>query len=152
MLASLVTPECLEDQTAIVQNIFALMVDMEMHPVEAPANFDQVVSSALYFEQVSKGVIIVECSENLAYLFTARFMSIDLPNSVDDDVADSMAELANMIGGNLKGLMPAETHISTPILLEKESVPAVIGKRTLLTQLYFASEHGVCRVSLFDTD
>ncbi len=152
MLASLVTPECLEDQTAIVQNIFAIMVDMEMHLVSAPANFDQVVTSALYFEQASKGVILVECSEELAYLFTSRLMSIDVPDSIDADVADSMAELANMIGGNLKGLMPAETHISMPVLLGRHDLPTVIGTRRLLTELYFASEHGVCRITLYDAD
>ena len=152
MLASLVTPECLEDQTAIVQNIFAIMVDMEMHPTLADAYFDQAVSSALYFEQASKGVILVECSEKLAYIFTARLMSIDVPSSVDADVTDSMAELANMIGGNLKGLMPAETHISMPVVLEKQDVAGVVGNRTLLTQLNFAGEHGLCRITLFDAD
>lgn len=152
MLAALVTPECLEDQTAIVQNIFATMVDMEMHPTRAAVSFDQAVSSALYFEQASQGVILVECSEDLAYVFTSRLMSIDRPSSVDDDVADSMAELANMIGGNLKGLMPAETHISMPVLLERESVPAVIGRRTLLTRLLFTGDHGLCRISLFDAE
>lgn len=152
MLTSITTRECLEDQTTIVQNIFAIMADMEMTPTEAPADFDQVVSSALYFERESRGVILVECSEELAYLFTSRLMSIDLPVSVDADVADSMGELANMIGGNLKGLLPAETVISMPVLLEKQNVASVVGSRLLLTRLCFASEHGVCRISLFDAD
>jgi hypothetical protein len=34
----------------------------------------------------------------------------------DDDVRDAVGELVNVIGGNLKALLPGDTAISTPLV------------------------------------
>ena len=45
-------------------------------------------------------------------------MSIDMPSSVDADVCDAFGELANMIGGNLKAVLPSKVEISMPSMVQ----------------------------------
>jgi chemotaxis protein CheX len=35
-----------------------------------------------------------------------------------DDVRDALGELANMVGGNIKGLLPGPTQLSLPLVVE----------------------------------
>src|SRR5664279_3671280 len=46
--------------------------------------------------------------------FTNCLMGLPLPEEVNDDVRDTMDELANMLGGNLKSLLPRGVVLSMP--------------------------------------
>lgn len=68
------------------------------------------------------GSISVEASDELARLVTrSMFDCLDAP---PDDVRDAMCELANVIGGNLKGLMPGPSALSVPRVTAGESAPS----------------------------
>ena len=45
---------------------------------------------------------------------TRRFMRTPLPTALDDDVRDTLGELANMAAGNLKSVMPSGVVLSMP--------------------------------------
>ena len=45
-------------------------------------------------------------------------MGIALPAAIDDDVRDVMGELANMVAGNLKSLLPRGVDLSMPSVVE----------------------------------
>ncbi len=51
-----------------------------------------------------------ECDRQLACQFAGRFLSVDAPESVNDDVRDVLGELANMIGGNMKSALADRTE------------------------------------------
>lgn len=113
----MMTPESLADQSSIAQQVFLTMADMEIAPTLDHTSAGPVIASILKYSEPSVGTILLECTPSLAYAFTARLMHVPTPESLDDDVRDAMGELANMIGGNLKGLMPEETCVSTPSVL-----------------------------------
>ncbi len=115
----MMTPKSLADQSSIAQQVFLTMADMELFPTSVPASAGPVIASILQYSEPSEGTMLLECTPSLAYAFTSRFMQVPIPESLDDDVRDAMAELANMIGGNLKGLMPEETCVSMPLVLEE---------------------------------
>ncbi len=150
MQASLATPESLADQKVIVQQVFETMVNLPLLACAADALPQAgTVASLLEFTDPSAGAILVECTPGLAYLFTARLMSIKPPDSVDEDVADAMRELANMVGGNLKGLMPEETRVGIPRLLGPEEADALALNAARLSCLCFSLGDEHCYVSLF---
>lgn len=62
-----------------------------------------------------QGVVTVELDEDVARQLTATML--DIPSAedvVDGDVADAVGELVNMIGGNVKSLMPGPSTLSLP--------------------------------------
>jgi CheY-specific phosphatase CheX len=159
MQASLIEPESLADQRTIVEQVFETMVGISLESCEAdPCETDHLsscaanpsIASLLTFTAPCEGSILVECSPGLAFLFTARLMSIKLPVSLDEDVADAMRELANMIGGNLKGLMPDETCVSIPRVLTPPELADLFETNEVLSQICFSALSGTeqCSVRL----
>lgn len=62
------------------------------------------------------GAIVVSCSPAAAHRLAAVLLDLPEPQVTDGDVADALGELANIIGGNIKGLLPAPSTLSLPRL------------------------------------
>ena len=87
----------------IVESVFVTMMNLEVCPSRdnlAPAG-DQL-TSAVQLTGEWNGAVLLECNRRQACHFAGRFLSMDPPEAVDDDVRDVLGELANMIGGNMK--------------------------------------------------
>jgi len=61
---------------------------------------------------------VIECSRLQACQFAGHILSMDPPESVDDDVRDVLGELANMIGGNLKSNFSSQVRLSMPSVMD----------------------------------
>jgi CheY-specific phosphatase CheX len=64
------------------------------------------------------GVVLLECGRRQACDFASRFLSIDQPEKVDDDVRDVLGELVSVIGGNVKFLLAPGIRLSTPSVVD----------------------------------
>ena len=62
------------------------------------------------------GTVAVRCSRSAAVRFAARLLAV-APAEVDDmQAVDAVGELANIVGGNLKTLLPGPSELSTPVV------------------------------------
>ena len=63
------------------------------------------------------GTVTVEVSHALAQEFTRRMLGFEPDEEVAEaDIADAVGELVNMIGGNIKSLMPGPSVLTIPIV------------------------------------
>jgi len=61
------------------------------------------------------GVVTVELDEGVAQQLSARMLALPEGEPVaDGDIADAVGELVNMVGGNVKSLMPGPSVLSLP--------------------------------------
>lgn len=112
--------ETYRDQAAqLFQDVFRLMlkIDVELLPEGSDAGNSQV-TAAVYFAGAWQGATLLECSLPLALLFTRRLMPDCDPHFFDNDVQDAMGELANIVGGNLKPLLPDGVALSMPAVVQ----------------------------------
>jgi len=99
----------------IVENVFQTMMDMEVQPSDAPwPPAGEVITAAISLSGSWKGAVLVECAVPEALLFASRMVDVDPPAGVNDDVRDALGELANMVGGNLKSILPGGVELSLP--------------------------------------
>jgi chemotaxis protein CheX len=99
----------------IVENVFQTMMDLEVHPSDAPwPPRGDVITSSISLGGSWKGVVLLECAVPEALLFASRMIDVDPPSDVNDDVRDALGELANMVGGNLKSVLPGGVELSLP--------------------------------------
>src|ERR1700761_7146391 len=98
-----------------VEAVFLAMMDLEVAPGGArwTASHDQL-TSAVHLSGAWNGALLLECDQQQACKFAGRFLSMDPPKSVTDDVRDVLGELANMIGGNIKSAVAAGLSLSMP--------------------------------------
>jgi CheY-specific phosphatase CheX len=149
-LTTLTTPDALEAQISVTQQVFEIMAGIAVYPsTRALSQADPCVESVLRYLVVCKGSIVLESSASVAFGFTERMMSVPTPTWCDDDVKDAMGELVNMIGGNLKGLLPIETELSSPIVFEKPPLEMAHSRPGRLSRTDFDCEFGLFRLSLY---
>ena len=65
-----------------------------------------------------EGAITVHCSEELARTITAAMFGSEPEETTNEEVSDALGELANMIGGNVKALMPEPCKLSLPTVAD----------------------------------
>jgi chemotaxis protein CheX len=76
------------------------------------------IVGAVYLAGEWRGALLLETWDAPAFVWTHKLMSVPTPRSLDDDVRDCVGELTNVIGGNLKSLLPVETALSMPPVIE----------------------------------
>ncbi len=137
----------------VTQEIFSTMLGIEAWPVECAPGEDQAhtVVSAIHYAGPWKGVLLLECQPLQASAFTAKLTGISPPGSVDDDVRDAIGEIANMIAGNLKTILPPGTVLSAPAVVEGSRFTLKICGGNDSLRIEFDSSTGPFTVTLVQT-
>ena len=111
---SLDTVITVDDVETIAGEVWAsLMLDMA-EPIADAQDTPNVVTASVSVTGNWSGHVTVTCSQNTAVALTAMMLGIDAPEVVESDMADAVGELANMVGGSLKGLLPPPSTLSLP--------------------------------------
>ncbi len=64
------------------------------------------------------GLVSLTCSSVAAVRAAALMFAADLEEVDQGDVLDAVGELVNIVGGNLKGMLPSPTGLSLPSVTE----------------------------------
>ena len=115
-----VSVEILPSQlTQIVVSVFEAMLGLQASESETPWFFSgDRLTSVVHLAGDWNGAVLVECDRGQACRFAGRFLTMEPPQTVDDVVRDVLGELANMIGGNLKPVLPRGIRLSMPSVVD----------------------------------
>jgi chemotaxis protein CheX len=103
----------------IVESVFITMLNLEVLPGQEPwAPSNDQLTSAVHLSGEWNGAVLLECNRWQACRFAGRFLSMDPPESVNDDVRDVLGELTNMIGGNMKSAVTTGLTLSMPCVTD----------------------------------
>ena len=115
-MSELPTPT-VEDLREIAEQVWAAYLDPEgVRPllVGEPAEAAGGVSASVSLTGGWHGHVVVTCSAGAARHAAAAFLAMDEGEVSDEDMTDVMGELANIVGGNVKSMLPAATAVSLP--------------------------------------
>ena len=112
---STMTEPSLNDVQMVVDEVWSsfLGTDEPLLP-GAPTGLDVGWSAAITVSGEWHGSISIELTTGTAEEVTRRMLGVT--DAVDEDVADAVGELVNMIGGNVKSLMPGPSALSLPVV------------------------------------
>lgn len=80
-----------------------------------------LVVGSIEFEGAWAGRLDVRCTADAAREVAAAMFATQACDVVEEDIRDAVGELANIIGGNLKALLPQPTLISLPKVAQASS-------------------------------
>ncbi len=139
------------EETQIIGDVFRTMLGLTIERAADGVSSDaSPVTGAVYYAGAWNGALLVECTLEQSFQFTQRLMSIEPPTSVNDDVRDALGELANMIAGNLKAVLPAGVAISMPSVVEGTDYSLRICGGNDVSRMTFSSEVGDFRITLVE--
>jgi chemotaxis protein CheX len=106
-----------EDLREIADQVWKAYLDPEgirpLIPAEgAPAGTD--VSASVSLTGAWDGHVVVSCSTGAARRAAAAFLGMEPEEVSEADLTDVMGELANIVGGNVKSMLPPATAVSLP--------------------------------------
>jgi CheY-specific phosphatase CheX len=133
----------------IVESVFITMMDLEVLPGETPWGPSQdQLTSAVHLSGEWNGALLFECNRWQACRFAGRFLSMDPPQTVTDDVRDVLGELANMIGGNLKCGLTTGLSLSMPSVTDGSDYAMRVCRSQVQDRLAFECAEGPFWVTL----
>jgi chemotaxis protein CheX len=138
-----------EELFQIVESVFGIMLRLDLYPSEAPwfPHGDRL-TSAVHLAGDWNGAIVVECDRRQACRFAGRFLSMEPSDTVDDVVRDVLGELANMIGGNVKGVLSSHIHLSMPSVMDGNDYSLRVCGAEIQQRLAFRCSEGVFWVTV----
>jgi len=102
------------DIEGIARTIWSTLFDVTLElapPVEIGSQSS--VTSCVQIDGAWHGALVMKCPMALAETLTAQMFQAESAPDLDE-VRDALGELANMVGGNVKALLPAPSQISLP--------------------------------------
>lgn len=104
------------DLASIAELVWMSFVDGVVHPDHAPESrsTDPQVVASVAISGAWNGHVVVGATPYAARRLAAAMFAMDAASVGDDDLADAWGEIANILGGNVKGLLPEPSVLSLP--------------------------------------
>jgi chemotaxis protein CheX len=105
-----------DDIVTIAKSVLALMLDMnaDLSLPHRTETLSDIVTGCVQISGEWQGAVLLQTSAAFATQAAARMLSIPTEEVTESDLLDALAELTNMIGGNLKSLVPGPSFLSLP--------------------------------------
>jgi chemotaxis protein CheX len=102
------------DIESITRTIWSTLFDLPLEPGHTGTiGQEPSVTSCVQIDGAWHGALVMTCPITLARTLTTQMFQAESAPDLDD-VRDALGELANMLGGNVKTLLPAPSQISLP--------------------------------------
>ncbi len=133
-----------------IANLFLTMLATEVAQIDEEPSHHEFVTALLGFGGTWKGAFAFECGRAQALAFARRFMQDDNLVEFNEDVRDTVGELANVIAGNLKSFLPAGVTMSPPTIIEGSDYKIRVCREKLVGSTAFSTDVGSFFVSLIE--
>lgn len=117
------------DLTQIASDIWAAILGLELKPnpaTDVHAPDDRVVTGCVQITGDWAGAVTVQCSDRLARRATSLMFAMEEEEVSEEEVSDTIGELANMTGGNVKSLLDGSCQLSLPSVTSGRDYAVVI--------------------------
>jgi chemotaxis protein CheX len=141
-----------EQIAEITQDVWASFLALELVHVPGPAAplDGQVVAGCVHVSGEWEGSIFVECTRTHADTAAAAMFQAAPGELSEDEVADALGELTNMVGGNVKGLLPAPSKLSIPSVALGDSCHVRVPGARLVEGVLLVGESGPVRITVWE--
>jgi CheY-specific phosphatase CheX len=133
----------------IVQMIFDTMVSMNIQRSDSNAAESHRLLGTIQITGEKPLSVVLSVSDEVARAASATMLQMDPAEISDEDERDVVAELTNMIGGNLKGLIEGASFLSLPTVVEGRGVGLKVPGAEKIDDVVLACEEGTLRVRLY---
>ncbi len=144
-----VTGEQIADITRDVWSSF-LALDLEIAPVDPHLALGGSTSTGcVHISGEWKGTVFVQCTAEHAQLAAEAMFMADPGTLGEDEIADALGELTNMVGGNIKSLLPDGCTLSIPSVANGENCTVRVPGAVLVDAITLIGPAGPVHLSVW---
>lgn len=138
--------------TEIIKNIWQIMFLSMAEPIEIEGNTHPFsITGSIHIQGAWNGSVFVHCSKDIISELSSQAFALDANLLTNNDIIDTMRELTNLIGGNIKPFLPspselaiAEVHFVNDSHIKKS--------QALLNRVDMMVNKGLLRVEVVNDD
>lgn len=139
------------DICQVTQDVWASVLGLCVRslPTRAPAFGDEnSLTGCVQITGAFEGAVTLESSTELARRAAGIVLGVDPVTTSLEEIRDVLGELTNIIGGNLKGLVPGPSHLSLPAVVDGVEFRLTVPRSRLVTEATFDCEGEPLRVTI----
>lgn len=138
----------------ILETIWSTQLGFELDDDEQSANVpadsqEDLMTGIVQISGGFAGAVHLICARSVVRAAAARMFSMPECDLGDEDLRDALGELANMVGGNLKTLLPGSEFISLPTVIEGSNYDVARLDSDVVVRIEASYEGKPLRVVLF---
>jgi chemotaxis protein CheX len=146
--SELVTGEQVAEITRDVWGSF-LSMDLEQVAADEEPLAGPTMTGCVHLSGAWGGSVLVETSADHAQQAAEAMFAADPGSLSADEVSDALGELTNMVGGNIKGLLPAPSSLSLPSVAGGESYTMRVPGAVLVVRVHLIGPAGPVRITVW---
>jgi chemotaxis protein CheX len=104
-----------EDLGQIVEEVLSTFLP-DLSPAAPEDDEPTTVAAIVHVSGTWTGSVVVSCSDDLAVRTAASMLEAEPSGLTGEDISDALGEVANMIGGGVKAMMPEPSMLSLPVV------------------------------------
>ncbi len=147
---AVVTPEQVH---AIASEVWESLLGMPLlpHPLgaDAPALQGESMTGCVHVSGEWNGSVFLQCGVDVAATLAEAMFAAEPGTLSDDEVSDALGELTNMVGGNVKSLLPAPSRLSVPSIAVGQSCSVRVPGAVLLDRVVLVCAPGPLHISVW---
>jgi chemotaxis protein CheX len=124
----------------IAGDVWNLVLEMDIEPsdtVVIPAVKEGFVTGCVNISGAWEGTVVLDCSADMAKQAAVVMFEMELDEIGEEEINDAVGELANMLGGNIKSLLPEPCKLSLPVVVQGNGYSTNIPGSESLAQAAF---------------
>ncbi len=106
----------------LVGQVWGLVLGLDVGAGPCPPA-DAALAGSVPVRGAWQGRVVLRCDPALARLAAARMFGLRPEEVTDEQTRDALGELTNMVGGNLKGLLPGSSSLGLPAVAAAREGP-----------------------------
>ncbi len=134
-----------DDVAQIVREVWTSMLGLEADHLDVSATFaGPTMAGSVGVSGLTDCLISMEIDAEGARKFGATMFGMDVTEVTDDDVCDAVGELTNMVGGNIKSLLPEPSTLSLPVVaFGRNPTLKVVGGKVIMQTHFVSDDHPI---------
>ena len=129
-----------EEISEITRSVWETVLELEVRRSDSfqLQGHDRLITGCVQITGDWKGAVILDCSVNMAKEAAKIMLSIENDEEVNiEDTQDALAELVNILGGNIKSLFPGTCNLSLPTVVDGVEYQRRVPGSKQLSQITF---------------
>lgn len=135
---------------SIAQTVFSTMLNIELERTTRPdLKNKSICVGAINITGGWIGCITISLCSEAAEAVAAAMLQLPIDEVSESDRYDVIGELANVVGGNLKSVLPGPSDLSLPTVIVGTSFDLKIQSAEIIDDVWLRWSDGYLRVAVF---
>ena len=145
--------ELRDEVVRLVQLIWAQTLEREVRPVGRDAmkiEGEEAITASVHVTGAWNGMISIRSRYSDAAAIASHMFAIPVDELTREEIHDAFAEIANITGGNIKGVLPGMSSLSLPTIVEGSDYEIVLATRSPTLAMQFESEGTMIEIKVVE--